>query len=89
MLWSLDTNLKTRLPMINPKNCYDVNISHLKSNVFINVYELLQPLYEKREQRIFRMIWKGHDMFNLPFGLENEEELDTLEDIYNEIERRK
>tara|TARA_R110002153_G_scaffold1059_5_gene4988 strand:+ start:2148 stop:2369 length:222 start_codon:yes stop_codon:yes gene_type:complete len=70
--------------MINPKNHYDVNISHHKSNVFINLYELLQPLYEKREQRIFGMIWKGHDMFNLPFGVENEEFCDTLEDIKNE-----
>ena len=70
-------------------NEYDVKISHLNSVSFIRIYELLQPLYVKREQRIFGMIWEGHDMFNLPFGLENEEELDTLEDIYNEIERMK
>ena len=86
MIWSFDTNLKTRLPMSNE---YDVKISHLNSVSFIRIYKLLQPLYVKREQRIHNKLWDIRDRWDVPCGYENYNDNDTIEDIDDEIERTK
>ena len=70
-------------------NEYDVKISHLNSVSFIKIYELLQQLSVKRELRIHNKLWGDTESQNYPNGYLNYNDNDTIEDIDNEIERRK